>query len=305
MLFLRRQLDDPTASGPCGRCDNCTGKHLSPDIDAQVDDVVRARLTEPGVRIPARKQWPTGLDRLMAGGDGLGRAGSTLGVTGLRVPLKGKIAGIGEGRAIGRLNDIARGPALNSLLAEASWRPDASDWRGDRVLRDLVEVLAGWDWDVRPDTVVALVTHDAVDTGAGADANAGVDGDATGAPGSGEEGAAGSTASGDPAQHGSALDEMVVACAIAISDIGRMGFGGVLPVRYGSRPVEAQNSAYRVAGLADRWEWNAISDLELGDGPILLVTDCIDTGWSVTLAAAALASATGRDVLPLALASRG
>ena len=65
------------------------------------------------------------------------------------------------------------------------------------------------------------------------------------------------------------------------------------------------NSAYRVAGLADRWDWAAISDLELGDGPILLVTDCVDTGWSVTLAAAALASATGREVLPLALASRG
>ncbi|MFD5868184.1 RecQ family ATP-dependent DNA helicase [Corynebacterium sp. NPDC060344] len=291
MLFLRRQLDDPTATGPCGRCDNCTGRHLSPDVDAQVDDVVKARLTEPGVRIPARKQWPTGLDRLMAGGDGGtgggaggvgaggvggGRAGATLGQTGLRVPLKGKIAGIGEGRAIGRLNDIARGPALNALLTEASWRPNATEWKRDRVLRDLVDVLAGWDWDSRPDTVVALVTHDAVDAdGAGS------------------------------AQHGSALDEMVVACAIAVSDIGRMSFGGVLPVRDGSRAVEAQNSAYRVAGLADRWDWAAISELELGDGPILLITDCVDTGWSATLAAAALASATGREVLPLALASRG
>ena len=281
MLFLRRQLDDPTATGPCGRCDNCTGRHLSPDVDADVDDVVRARLTEPGVRIPARKQWPTGLDRLMAGGDGHGRAGATLGATGLRVPLKGKIHGIGEGRALGRLNDIARGPALTQLLADASWRPDASRWKQDRTLRSVVEVLAGWDWDVRPDTVVALVTHDVVDASAGAALEA-----------------------GSPA-HGSALDEMVVACAIAVSDIGRMAFGGVLPVRDGSRPVDAQNSAYRVAGLADRWDWAAIGDIELGDGPILLVTDCIDTGWSVTLAAAALASATGRGVLPLALAARG
>ncbi|QGS35899.1 RecQ family ATP-dependent DNA helicase [Corynebacterium xerosis] len=281
MLFLRRQLDDPTATGPCGRCDNCTGRHLSPDVDASVDDVVRARLTEPGVRIPARKQWPTGLDRLMAGGDGHGRAGATLGATGLRVPLKGRIHGIGEGRALGRLNDIARGPALTQLLADASWRPDASRWKQDRTLRNVVEVLAGWDWDVRPDTVVALVTHDVVDASAGAALEA-----------------------GSPA-HGSALDEMVVACAIAVSDIGRMAFGGVLPVRDGSRPVDAQNSAYRVAGLADRWDWAAIGGIELGDGPILLVTDCIDTGWSITLAAAALASATGRDVLPLALAARG
>ncbi|MFC3848798.1 RecQ family ATP-dependent DNA helicase [Corynebacterium hansenii] len=284
MLFLRRQLDDPTATGPCGRCDNCTGRRLSPDVDADVDEIVRVRLTEPGVRMPARKQWPTGLDRLMAGGEGLGRAGATLGATGLRVPLKGKIHGVGEGRAIGRLNDIARGPALTELLAAASWRPDAAEWKRDRTLRNLVEVLAGWDWDTRPDTVVALVTHDAVDPAGGATA-----------------GAAGTS----EALHGSALDEMVVACAIAVADIGRMGFGGVLPVRDGSRPVEAQNSAYRVAGLADRWDWVAIGALELGEGPILLVTDCVDTGWSVTLAAAALASATGREVLPLALASRG
>lgn len=299
MLFLRRQLDDPTATGPCGRCDNCTGRHLSPDIDAEVDDIVRARLNEPGVRIPARKQWPTGLDRLMAGGDGLGRAGSTLGMTGLRVPLKGKITGVGEGRAIGRLNDIARGPALNALLADASWRP-GSDWRSDRVLRDLVDVLAGWDWEVRPDTVVALVTHDTVDL----DAHAAAGSTAPGAAGADDAALDGSDPDG-AAVHGSALDEMAVACAIAISDIGRMRFGGVLPVRDGSRAVEAQNSAYRVAGLADRWDWTAISDLELGNGPILLVTDCIDTGWSITVAAAALASATGRDVLPLALASRG
>lgn len=274
MLFLRRQLDDPTATGPCGRCDNCTGRHLSPDVDADIDDVVRARMTEPGVRVPARKQWPTGLDRLMAGG-GSGRAGATLAATGLRVPLKGRISGIGEGRALGRLNDIARGPALATLLGEATWRPDAAGWKRDPVLRDLVTVLAGWDWDERPDTVVALVTRDAAD-----------DPDA-------------------PGPAGSAVDEMVVTCAIAVADIGRMVFGGVLPVRDGSRHVEAQNSAYRVAGLADRWDWSAISDLELGDGPILLVTDVIDTGWSSTLAAAALASATGREVLPLALAMRG
>ena len=100
---------------------------------------------------------------------------------------------------------------------------------------------------------------------------------------------------------------MVIACARAVAAIGRMRFAGVLPVRPGSRPVDAQNSAYRVAGLADHWDWNAIGDLALNGsgGPILLVTDSMDTGWSITLTAAALASATGREVLPFALASRG
>lgn len=302
MLFLRNQLDDPTAAGPCGRCDNCTGQHLSPDIDAEVEGVVRERLTEPGIRVPARKQWPTGLDRLMSthsagpateatagagpatGATAGAAAGSTLAATGLRVPLKGRISGVGEGRSLGRLNDIARGPALASLLADATWRPDPAQWRGDRMLRSIVDVLAGWDWDVRPDSVVALGTHDtALDI----------------AESGGEAGGAGSAA------HGAALDEMVASCARAVAAIGQMRFAGVLPVRPGARPVEAQNSAYRVAGLADRWDWGAIGQLAIGDGPILLLTDAIDTGWSVTVAAAALASATGREVLPFALASRG
>lgn len=290
MLFLRNQLDDPTAEGPCGRCDNCTGRHLSPDIDAEVEGVVRERLTEPGIRVPARKQWPTGLDRLMSPHG----AGSSLAVTGLRLPLKGRIHGVGEGRSLGRLNDIARGPALTSLLADASWRPDPAQWRSDRMLRNIVDVLAGWDWDARPDTVVALAAHAA--------------GPATGGdPGGGHPGDGHADGGPDSAAHGAALDEMVIACARAVAAIGRMRFAGVLPVRPGSRPVDAQNSAYRVAGLADHWDWNAIGDLALNGsgGPILLVTDSMDTGWSITLTAAALASATGREVLPFALASRG
>ncbi|HHU66260.1 RecQ family ATP-dependent DNA helicase, partial [Corynebacterium sp.] len=39
MLFLRDQLDDATAEGPCGRCDNCTGRRL----DAAVDPAVAER----------------------------------------------------------------------------------------------------------------------------------------------------------------------------------------------------------------------------------------------------------------------
>ena len=43
MVFLRRELDDPTIGEGerCGRCDNCTGDHLSADVDpALVERIV-------------------------------------------------------------------------------------------------------------------------------------------------------------------------------------------------------------------------------------------------------------------------
>lgn len=264
MLFLRHQLDDPTASGPCGRCDNCTGVHRGTGVDTGAAAAVSARLTEPGVRLPARRQWPTGMDRVRGAEHG------SLGEAGVPLPPKGRIHGVGQGRALGRLNDIARGPALAELLAQAAWRPDPAAWREDPRLRDVVQVLAGWDWARRPVAVVALAGH-------GPDAEA----------------------------PGPALDEMVVAVARAVAAIGRMRFAGTLPLRPGAGEVTAQNSAYRVGGLIDRWDFAALAGAGLGEGPILLVADVVDTGWSTTVAAAGLAAATGCEVLPLVLAARG
>ena len=241
MLFLRRQLDDPlvdAATPGCGRCDNCTGRHWSPEIDAEVSTTVGARLAAPGVRVARRRQWPTG------------------------IAVRGKIAGIGDGRALGRLNDIARGPALKELLDAASWRPGAN-WRADEWLRRLVAVLADWDWERRPVSVVALGSTDPVRT------------------------------------------EMVLAAARALAEVGQMSFAGLLPVREGRGEVAAQNSAYRVTALLDHFDIQAWSAAGLVEGPILLVTDLIDTGWSVTVAGWRLHEATGAEVLPLALALRG
>ena len=67
--------------------------------------------------------------------------------------------------------------------------------------------------------------------------------------------------------------------------------------------MTAQNSAYRVSALLNQWDWS--QGLNLVDGPILLVTDLIDTGWSVTVAGSGIAERTGFTVLPFALASRG
>lgn len=235
MLFLRGQLDDATATAACGRCDNCTGRRWDTVIDEATAQRVAERLTAPGVRLSQRRQWPTGIS------------------------VRGRIHGVAAGRALGRLNDIARGPALNTLLTDRSWRP-TTPWQQDTWLPRIVAVLADWDWDTRPTTVVALGSHDPAAT------------------------------------------EFTAALAEAVAAVGRMAWAGVLPVRPGVGEVTAQNSAYRVAALLDHWDFSGIGPT---DGPVLLVTDVIDTGWSVTVAGVGLAERTGQTVLPFALASRG
>ena len=240
LVFLRSQLDDPTLDGSvCGRCDNCTGNHLEPAVDAEMADQVTAKMRAPGVLLTQRRQWPSGLSR-----------------------VKGKISGVAAGRALGRLNDVARGPALRELVGERAWEP-GTDWKSDPWLSRIVAVLADWDWTQRPTTVVALGATDERTTA------------------------------------------FLARAAQAIAAVGRMDFGGVLPVAAGAEEVTAQNSAYRVLGLLDHYDVRPLAGQLPGDAPILLLTDVVDTGWSVTVAGAALHGATGREVLPFALASRG
>ncbi|MBJ8346815.1 ATP-dependent DNA helicase RecQ [Antrihabitans sp. YC2-6] len=135
MEFLRRQLDDPGLSAepaPCGRCDNCTGQPLSPAIDGQALATTRARLDRPGVDLPPRKQWPTGLAKL-------------------GVKLSGKITeGPETGRVLGRLSDIGWGQRLRGLLDG----PDGPV--PDAVIGACIQVLKAWDWEQRPESVIAL-----------------------------------------------------------------------------------------------------------------------------------------------------
>ena len=134
MAFLRGQLDDPELGEGerCGRCDNCTGVRASADVDATAAEQTRERLMRPGVELQPRKQWPSGLGKL-------------------GVNLSGKIAdGPAPGRVIGRLTDLGWGARLRALLDE----PDAKV--SDDVVQAAVEVLAAWDWAVRPTAVLAL-----------------------------------------------------------------------------------------------------------------------------------------------------
>lgn len=234
MVFLREELDDPTIGEGerCGRCDNCTRNHLPVEVDQALAERIDARLKAPGVPLSQRKMWPTGSAR------------------------RGKIKGVSAGKALGRLNDVARGPALATLLRDSAYRP-AENWREDQWLTRFVAVLADWDWAARPSAVVAL-------------------------------GAA------DPAR-----TEMVAATAEALARVGQMAFGGV--VRAGGQEVQARNSAFRVNAL-DRYYDS--SGVDVDAGPVLLLVDEVDSGWSATVAAADIAERFSVEVLPLAFASR-
>jgi ATP-dependent DNA helicase RecQ len=135
MEFLRRQLDDPQA-GPCGRCDNCTGRRWSTDVSGEAVAASTAELRRPGVELEPRAMWPTGLARI-------------------GVPLSGRIDAAeraAAGRAIARFTDIGWGPRLRTLLRE-----DAPD-RGlpDELFNAAVEVLRTWGWQRRPVAVAAV-----------------------------------------------------------------------------------------------------------------------------------------------------
>ncbi|MEU1390388.1 MULTISPECIES: RecQ family ATP-dependent DNA helicase [unclassified Nonomuraea] len=231
--YLRRHLDDETAT-PCGRCDNCTGHHRSPEIAAQAVETARERLSRPGVEIEARRQWPTGLADLS------GRIKPELGAE--------------PGRALGRLTDIGWGNRLRELLAGADG-PMADD-----MFKAVVQVLSAWGWRERPVAVVNVPS--------------------------------------------ATRPQLVRGFAERLAQVGRLTYLGELGYRAGS-PGRQFNSAKRVQAI--RGTLAMPKDLGVAiaqcGGPVLLIDDRVDTGWTMTLAAALIRHAGAPAVLPLALAT--
>jgi ATP-dependent DNA helicase RecQ len=91
-----------------------------------------------------------------------------------------------------------------------------------------------------------------------------------------------------------------------ISAIGRLTHLGALGYATPEGPgPRRHNSAQRLASL---WRSIVVPDdlraaLTASDGPVLLIDDQIDTGWTMTVAAALLRDAGAPAVLPLALAA--
>ncbi len=93
--------------------------------------------------------------------------------------------------------------------------------------------------------------------------------------------------------------QLIGSLVTRLAELGRLQNLGTLHYRPQRRPVTAANSAYRVAALVDSWEVPTLA----GTGPVLLVDDLVDTGWTMTMATQALRGAGAPAVLPFAIAS--
>jgi ATP-dependent DNA helicase RecQ len=132
----------------------------------------------------------------------------------------------------------------------------------DQLADAMVKVLASWDWKQRPAAVVAMPSR--------------------------------------------TRPELITSLARRIAAIGRLPYLGELGYATDDGPgPRRHNSAQRLAAL-----WRAlIVPSDLSDaltsnaaGPVLLIDDQIDTGWTMTVAAKLLRDAGAPAVLPLALA---
>jgi ATP-dependent DNA helicase RecQ len=192
------------------------------------------------------------------------------------VAASGKIAA-GElaepGRVIGRLSDIGWGPRLRELLDPS---PGPEDGFGPDIDPETGEPVSATDLPVPRDVLDACIR---VLAGWGwAERPVGV---------------VGIGSRTRPHQ----LDHL----ARRISEIGRLPLLGTL-VPAGVRPMAHANSAQRLAAV-----WNAFEEpvFPLPAGPVLLVDDLVDTGWTMTVAARLLRRAGASAVLPFALAQAG
>ncbi|MFF5105516.1 RecQ family ATP-dependent DNA helicase [Streptomyces sp. NPDC000134] len=224
----------------------------------------------------------TSADALGAARADLGRAGVEVeprrmwptGLPAIGVDLKGRIPA-GEqaapGRALGRLSDIGWGNRLRPMLA-----PQAPDGPvPDDVAKAVVGVLADWA--------------------------KGPDGWAAGAP------------EGRPRPVGvvsvasRTRPRLIDSLASRIAEIGRLPLLGSLAYAGDAPRMSRSNSAQRLKALdgALTVPPGLASALAEQRGPVLLVDDYTETGWTLAVAARLLRPAGAQEVLPLVLAVQG
>src|SRR6266487_988897 len=269
MEYLRRELDDPAAA-PCGRCDNCTNRPWSDAVSEAGTAAAGDRLLRPGTAIAPRKMWPAGMKEL--GIDVSGKIPAELAAE--------------PGRALGRLTDLGWGPRLRGLLADDA--PD--DPVPAEFVAALIKVLAGWDWAQRPAGVIALPSRTRphlIRSLGERIAEIGrlpylgtLEYAAAAAVNDQARQAQGSRLPGNPSPDGgvSSADDAGPAAA---------GNGHSVPGGHAAGGGRQQNSAHRLLAL---WDSLAIPEQAgravagLG-GPVLLVDDRLETGWTMTVAA--------------------
>ncbi|MFG3275280.1 MULTISPECIES: RecQ family ATP-dependent DNA helicase [Streptomyces] len=212
----------------------------------------------------------------------LGRAGVEVeprrmwptGLPAIGVDLKGRIpAGeqAASGRALGRLSDIGWGNRLRPMLAPAA--PDGPV--PDDVAKAVVDVLADWA--------------------------KGPGGWAPGAPESGPRPAGVVTVASRT------RPQLINSLGARIAEIGRLPLLGAVEYAGDPYPGSRSNSAQRLKALdgALAVPPALASALSEAQGPVLLVDDYTETGWTLAVAARMLRRSGAQGVLPLVLAVQG
>ncbi|MER6070840.1 RecQ family ATP-dependent DNA helicase [Streptomyces sp. NPDC001817] len=209
----------------------------------------------------------------------LGRAGVEVeprrmwptGLPAIGIDLKGRIPA-GEqaspGRALGRLSDIGWGNRLRPLLA-----PQAPDTAvPDDVARAVVSVLA--DWAKGPGGWVSGAQARPV---------------------------------GVVTVASRTRPLLIHSLGARISEVGRLPLLGSVEYTEDVPRVSRSNSAQRLKALDGALTVSPAlaSALTAADGPVLLVDDFTETGWTLAVAARLLRRSGARAVLPLVLAVQG
>ncbi|PNG18765.1 RecQ family ATP-dependent DNA helicase [Streptomyces cahuitamycinicus] len=212
----------------------------------------------------------------------LGRAGVEVeprrmwptGLPAIGVELKGRIPA-GEqaatGRALGRLSDIGWGNRLRPMLA-----PQAPDGPvPDDVAKAVVDVLADWA--------------------------RGPGGWAPGAP------EAGPRPAGVVTVASRTRPQLIGSLGARIAEIGRLPLLGAVEYTGDAHSGSRSNSAQRLKALdgALAVPPALASALAEAQGPVLLVDDYTETGWTLAVAARMLRRSGAQGVLPLVLAVQG
>jgi ATP-dependent DNA helicase RecQ len=199
----------------------------------------------------------------------------------LGIDVSGKIGAdvsAEPGRALGRLTDLGWGPRLRRLLADDHGAGDQG--AGDHGARDPATGDPAADAPVPDDVLAAVVKM---------------------------------LAAWDWAQRPAAVvalpsstrPQLIASLAGHLAAIGRIPHLGTLAYAEQVGRARQHNSAQRLAAV-----WNAITvpeamraELARLAGPVLLVDDVIETGWTMTVASLRVREAGAPAVLPLVLAT--
>jgi ATP-dependent DNA helicase RecQ len=297
MEFLRRQLDDAEAV-PCGRCDNCTGRTMDADVAESVVEAAGSHAKRAWVPIEPRRQWPTGMQAV-------------------GVALKGKIPAAelaAEGRALARLTDLGWGSALREILATGA--PDRPIT--PQLLGAMINVLKEWALEA-PDRPAASVGPGAGSTASsGTGSTTGPSGSATasdagavGGPGSGPAPGSAWSGVGRPVGIVSIASRtrprLITSTAEGIAEIGKLPIAGSIDRVTDEGHAGPSNSAWRLRAVHEAFDLGEELRARLAEcpGPVLLIDDFVDSGWTMTVAARLLRQAGAPAVLPLTLALAG